>query len=208
MVRSPSCDACVLAAKRYRAPEHRLFHRDAGYLEGRRVRRSREMRAMSTRTAFGRSLLADQWAAAEFGALTRLWPAGAPVPYPVQRDGTELLLEFVGDPDGTAAPRLAQLRPDHDELAGLWEQLVDALLLLAGQGLAHGDLSAFNLLVHRGRLVVIDLPQVVDVVANPGGPELLARDVRNVSTWFAGRGLPGGLVDPDALLARLLARAW
>ena len=97
----------LLAAKRYRAPEHRLFHRDAGYLEGRRVRRSRETRAMANRTSFGREAIAGQWASAEFAALSRLWEEGAAVPYPVQLLGTELMLEFIGDPDGTAAPRLA-----------------------------------------------------------------------------------------------------
>ncbi|MDT7585133.1 MAG: kinase 1 [Pseudonocardiales bacterium] len=199
---------CLLAAKRYRPAEHRMFHRDAGYLEGRRVRRSREMRAMTGRTAFGRNLLAEQWAAAEFGALSRLWRIGAPVPYPAQRAGTEVMLEFLGEPDGTAAPRLAQLRPDPTQLADLWAQLTDALLALAGDGLAHGDLSAFNLLVHRGRLVLIDLPQVVDVVANPRGAEFLHRDVHNVATWFAARGLPARLGDPDALLARLVSEAF
>jgi RIO kinase 1 len=199
---------CLLAAKRYRSAEHRMFHRDAGYLEGRRVRRSREMRAMGRRTAFGRSLLAEQWSAAEFGARRRLWRISAPVPYPVQRDGTEVLLEFLGEPDGTAAPRLAQLRPDPDELVDLWHQLVEALLALAGQGLAHGDLSAFNLLVHRGRLLLIDLPQVVDLVANPSGGDFLHRDVRNVTRWFAARGLPAELADPDALPARLVAEAF
>lgn len=199
---------CLLAAKRYRPPQHRMFHRDASYLEGRRVRRSREMRAMATRTAFGRELIADQWAAAEFTALARLWAAGAPVPYPVQRTGTELLLEFLGEPDGTAAARLAQLRPAPDELADLWDQLIEALLVLAGQGLAHGDLSAFNLLVHRQRLVLIDLPQVVDVVANPGGMDFLARDVRNVCGWFTGRGLRREAADPDTLLARLAGVLW
>ena len=200
--------SCLLAAKRYRPPEQRMFHRDAGYLEGRRVRRSRETRAMRTRTAFGRTLIADQWAAAEFAALGRLWTAGAPVPYPVQRDGTELLLEFVGEPDGTAAPRLAQLRPDAAELAGLGDQLTEAVQVLAGEGLAHGDLSAFNLLVNRGRLVIIDLPQVVDVAANPRGPDFLSRDVRNVTAWFAARGLPAARTDPDELLARLVGRMW
>ena len=67
---------CLLAAKRYREPEHRMFHRDAGYLEGRRMRRSRENRAMAGRTAFGRQLIAGQWAAAEFDALSRLWEVG------------------------------------------------------------------------------------------------------------------------------------
>jgi len=199
---------CLLAAKRYRPADHRMFHRDAGYLEGRRVRRSREMRAMAGRTAFGRNLLAEQWAAAEFGALSRLWSIGAPVPYPAQRAGTEVMLEFLGEPDGIAAPRLAQLRPEPAQLADLWAQLVQALLTLAGEGLAHGDLSAYNLLVHRDRLVLIDLPQVVDVVANPRGAEFLHRDVHNIGSWFAARGLPARLGDPDALLAQLVTEAF
>jgi RIO kinase 1 len=193
----------LMAAKRYRTAEHRMFHRDAGYLEGRRVRRSRETRAMANRTAFGRDILAGQWAVAEFGALSRLWADGVAVPYPVQCSGTELLLEFLGGDDGTAAPRLAQLRPDGDELCDLWHQLADALLGLARRGLTHGDLSAYNLLVHDGRLVLIDLPQVVDVVGNPQGPEFLARDVRRIGEWFTARGLPGEVGTPDALLEEL-----
>jgi RIO kinase 1 len=202
---------CLLAAKRYRDTGHRLFHRDAGYLEGRRTRRSRENRAMANRTAFGRQVIATQWAYAEFQALSRLWQLGAElgavaVPYPVQLLGTELLLEFVGDPEsGQAAPRLAQLRPGPHELVDLWRQLVDALVVLARAGLAHGDLSPFNLLVHEGRLVLIDLPQIVDVVANPQGGEFLARDVRVVATWFAARGLSD--VDADELTSDLLAEA-
>ena len=195
----------LMAAKRYRSAQHRMFHRDAGYLEGRRVRRSREMRAMAGRTAFGRDLLAGQWASAEFGALITLWQAGVPVPYPVQLAGTELLLEYLGTGDGRAAPRLAQLRPDIDQLADFWAQLVDALVGLAGLGLAHGDLSAFNLLVHEGRLVVIDLPQVVDVVGNPNGPEFLARDVRRIGEWFTARGLPPDLGNLPGLLDDLRA---
>ena len=99
----PDGPGCLLASKRYRASEHRLFHRDAGYLEGRRVRESRMTRAMANRTTFGRRLIADQWAAAEFVALVRLWTAGVPVPYPVQVNGTELLMEFLGDPNNPSA---------------------------------------------------------------------------------------------------------
>ncbi|MGC5017927.1 serine protein kinase RIO [Micromonospora sp. DT47] len=205
--------SCLLAVKRYRDAQHRLFHRDAGYLEGRRVRRSRENRAMAGRTAFGRQMIAGQWAAAEFAALARLWEIGAAsgriaVPYPVQLIGTELMLEFVGDPDeGAAAPRLAQLRPEAAELRSLWDQLVDALVVLARAGYAHGDLSPYNLLVHAGRLVMIDLPQVVDMVANPQGPEFLARDVRVVATWFVARGLPPDQADPAELTGLLLREA-
>jgi RIO kinase 1 len=199
--------ACLLAAKRYRSNEHRMFHRDAGYLEGRRARESRQARAIANRTAFGRNLIAEQWSVAEFAALTRLWSLGAPVPYPAQRNGTELLLEFLDDGEGGAAPRLAQLRPGAGELRDLWEQLVGALELLATEGLTHGDLSAYNLLVHDGHLMLIDLPQVVDIVANPRGNEFLQRDVRNIAGWFSTRGLPDRTADPATLTEHLLVVA-
>ena len=195
----------LLAVKQYRDAKHRMFHRDAGYLEGRRVRRSRENRAMATRTSFGRELIAGQWAAAEFAVLSRLWRSGAAVPYPVQLDGTELMMEFIGDHGeghGVAAPRLAELRPDHRETMALYGQLREALLALAEAGYAHGDLSAYNILVHRGRLVLIDLPQAIDLVGNPQGFEYLLRDCRNICSWFSARGI---VADDEVLAAELLS---
>ncbi|WP_055588086.1 serine protein kinase RIO [Peterkaempfera griseoplana] len=189
----------LMAAKRYRDVQHRMFHRDSGYLEGRAHKESRVSRAMSKRTAFGRQAIAGQWAAAEFSALSRLWSAGVSVPYPVQILGTEILMEFVGDPSGAAAPRLAQLRSEEADVDDLWEQLGHSLSLLARDGYAHGDLSAYNLLVHEGRLVIIDVPQIVDVIANPRGRSFLERDVRNVGAWFVSRGLAAGRVEELAL---------
>ena len=184
----------LLAVKQYRSAQHRMFHRDAGYLEGRRVRRSRETRAMATRTDFGRDLIASQWASAEFAVLGKLWSVGAAVPYPVQLSGTELVMEFIGDGNGNgngvAAPRLAQLRPDFREGTALFRQLRVALSALADAGYAHGDLSAYNILVHHGRLVLIDLPQAVDLVGNPQGFEFLRRDCENICTWFQAHGIP------------------
>ena len=188
-----------LAVKQYRSAQHRNFHRDAGYLEGRRVRRSRETRAMANRTEFGRDLIAGQWANAEFTVLSKLWSAGAAVPYPVQLSGTELMMEFIGDDDGegngVAAPRLAQLRPDFREGTALFRQLRVALSALADAGYAHGDLSAYNILVHHGRLVLIDLPQAVDLVGNPQGFEFLRRDCENVCNWFQSHGIPADAHD-------------
>jgi RIO kinase 1 len=201
----PAGRSCLLAAKRYRDAGHRMFHRDSGYLEGRRTRESRVNRAVASRSAFGRQAIAGQWAHAEFTALARLYAAGLPVPYPAQILDTELLLEFIGMPGGIAAPRLAETRPGPVELAGLWDQLVRALVALARDGLAHGDLSAYNLLVHDGRLVMIDLPQVVDVIANPRGAMFLTRDAENIGHWFAAHGLAGVRPEP-ADLAALLRR--
>ena len=195
--------SCLLAAKRYRDAAHRQFHRDAGYLEGRRVRESRVNRAVASRSEYGKQAIAGQWAYAEFNALVSLYNIRVPVPYPVQILGTEVLLEFIGDADGTGAPRLAETRPGPEELSSLWDQLVAAMVTLASAGLAHGDLSPYNLLVHRRRLVMIDLPQVVDVIANPNGRDFLDRDAKNVATWFAKAGHPGA--DPEAL-GRLLAK--
>ena len=182
--------SCLLAEKIYRGNDHRDFHRDASYIDGRRTRESRLDRAVANRTRFGLKVIAEQWAVAEFAALGTLWLAGAPVPYPVQRVGTELLIEFIGDPDGAAAPRLAALRPEPDELADLWGQLCAGLGFVARAGYTHGDLSAYNILVDHGRLVLIDLPQIVDLAANPHSGEYLTRDIANVTAWFAGRGLP------------------
>lgn len=201
--------SCLLAAKRYRDPEHRLFHRDAGYTEGRRTRNSRDARAMSGHTGHGREVAAGLWARSEWTALNLLHGAGVPVPYPVQLDGSEILMEFIADGDA-AAPRLHQLRPTFACLAVLFDQLVAALHALTGLGVVHGDLSPYNVLVAAAdtdhpRLVVIDVPQVVDLVANPNAVAFLHRDCTNLTTWFTARGFPA---DADELLADLLAHAW
>jgi RIO kinase 1 len=196
--------ATLMAAKRYRSEEHRSFHRSAAYTEGRRTRNSRDARALAKKTAHGRQVAAGQWAWAEWEVLRRLWSAGVPVPYPVQIDGTEILMEFV-QVDGAAAPRLAQSRPGRDLLASYFQQLRDAMTELARLGLAHGDLSPYNILAAEERLVIIDLPQAVDIVANPTGLDFLMRDCRNVCRWFTARGLD---VDEGDLFAETLAVAF
>ncbi|HET8962185.1 serine protein kinase RIO, partial [Nocardioides sp.] len=193
----------VMAAKRYRDEEHRSFHRSAAYTEGRRTRNSRDRRALAKKTAHGRAVAAGQWAWAEWESLKRLWSIGLPVPYPVQIDGTELLMQWITH-DGESAPRLAQTRPAPDLLECYFDQLRDALAELARHGIVHGDLSPYNILAAGERLVIIDLPQVVDLVGNPAGPDFLLRDCTNVCTWFRARGLE---VDEHDLFAELLAHA-
>ncbi|HNM96386.1 MAG TPA: RIO1 family regulatory kinase/ATPase [Marmoricola sp.] len=194
----------VMAAKRYRSPEHATFQRSSAYTDGRRVRDSRVMRAMARKTEFGREVSAGQWAIAEWGSLNRLWQLGMSVPYPVQIDGTEILMEWISV-DGDSAPRLAQMRPGRVTLDNYWSQVLDALRLLASEGLVHGDLSPYNILAAGERLVFIDLPQVVDLFANPHGHDLLHRDCRNVVSWFAARGLD---LDADDVFATVAAAAF
>jgi len=196
--------SCVVAAKRYRSAEHRSFHRNASYTEGRRTRNSRDARARAKKTSFGRQVEATQWAWAEWESLKRCHEVGIPVPYPIQIDGTEILMELV-TVAGEPAPRLAATRPEPDLLRSWFEQIRDAMAALASGGMAHGDLSPYNILAAGERLVVIDLPQVVDVVANPQGADFLQRDCHNVCSWFVRRGLD---VDEHELFAELMAGAW
>ena len=193
----------VMAAKRYRAEEHRTFHRSSAYTDGRRTRSSRDARAMAKKTEHGRAVASGRWAWAEWESLKHFWSVGVPVPYPVQIDGTEILMELV-TVDGEAAPRLAQTRPCGALLASYFEQLRDAMAVLARHGVAHGDLSPYNVLAAGDRVVVIDLPQVVDIVGNPAGPDYLMRDCHNVCSWFAARGLAERIADEHALFADLL----
>jgi RIO kinase 1 len=194
----------VMAAKRYRSSEHRTFHRAAAYTEGRSMRRSRDERAIKRKSTFGRQVAAGEWAASEWSALNRCWQLGLPVPYPVQVDGTEILMEWICV-DGETAPRLAQARPAPELLASYFDQLREAMATLVGAGLVHGDLSPYNILAAGERLVVIDLPQLVDLVGNAQGFDFLLRDCTNVCDWFNRRGLA---VDAQELFGDLMARAF
>jgi RIO kinase 1 len=196
--------AVVMAAKRYRDSNHRSFHRAASYAEGRSVKRSRDERALKRKSTWGRIVAAGEWAIAEWDALKRLYTLGAAVPYPVQIDGVEILMEWI-TVDGETAPRLAQTRPERDLLASYFDQVRDFLALLVQDGIVHGDLSAYNILAAGDRLVVIDLPQIVDLVGNPNGMDFLLRDCTNICGWFKARGLE---MDEQELFGELMAHAF
>ncbi|WP_292904750.1 RIO1 family regulatory kinase/ATPase [Microbacterium sp.] len=121
------------------------------------------------------------------------------------REVTEILMEFIGDASGAAAPRLAQVRTSREELAGYFAQIAELMRVFAAAGFAHGDLSAYNLLVHEGRVRVIDLPQIVDIIANPQGLDLLHRDCVNVCDWFTRQRVE---CDAEELFAELLAASF
>jgi len=194
----------VMAAKRYRSPEHRTFHRSASYTEGRSMKRSRDERALKRKSTFGREVAAGEWATSEWGALVRLWNLGLPVPYPVQIDGTEILMEWITH-DGETAPRLAETRPEPALLQSYFDQLRDVLATMVQAGIVHGDLSAYNILAAGPRLVIIDLPQIVDLVGNLNGMDFLMRDCANICKWFRGKGLA---VDEHELFGELMSHAF
>jgi RIO kinase 1 len=195
-------DVNVLAAKRYRKFEDRLFRNDARYRAGRRTGERRLDKAMAEGSKAGMAFRARLWLQTEFETLSRLWSAGVAVPYPVQRLGNELMVELIGSEE-EAAPRLVHARLDGAGLRDAWAQLEANLHAMVRHGVVHGDLSPYNILWDPGpgRLVIIDFPQSVDPVAHPEGLALLERDVTNVVDWFARRGVP---CDRDELFRSLL----
>jgi RIO kinase 1 len=196
--------AVVMAAKRYRDTDHRTFHRAAAYTEGRSMKRSRDNRALKRKSTWGKQVAAGEWAISEWNALRRCWELGLPVPYPVQIDETEILMEWITH-DGETAPRVSQVRPEPDVVAGFYDQLRDALATMVQAGIVHGDLSPYNTLAAGDRLVIIDLPQVVDLVGNPRGMDFLLRDCAHMCAWFRSRGLD---VDEQELFGDLMAHAF
>ena len=208
---------CLLARKRYLprtvtakgtlealgVQRASTFHNDVEYREGRQFRKSRDRRAVEAMSTYGKRLLQDRWTGHEYDVMVRLWSAGVSVPYPVSYADDLFFLEYIGARDG-AAPQLARARLDRPQLEDAWGQLVEAMHGMTGEGIVHADLSAFNLLWWDGRLVVIDLPQAVDLAANPQGLDYLHRDVLNVSRWFARRGVER---DAEELFAELLGSA-
>lgn len=193
----------VLAAKRYRKFEDRMFRNDARYRKGRRTGESRLDKAVAQGNRAGMAFRAQQWVHTEFEILGRLWSAGVRVPYPVQQRGREIMIEFIGSEH--AAPRLVHAQLTAEQLPDAWDQVVEALAGMVRAGVVHGDLSPYNILWHDGQVVIIDFPQAVDPIGHPEGMALLQRDVDNVCDWFARRGL---VRDASDLFAQMVSEAY
>ncbi|MCA1840488.1 MAG: serine/threonine protein kinase [Actinobacteria bacterium] len=175
--------SCLLARKSYKDPDQRAFRRDQIYREGRKIRRSRDRRALELGTAYGNQVMASDWVGAEFDILRKIWIAGVRVPYPVSFEGG-LLMQFLGDWE-QAAPRVMQVRFDKDEAEHVCEGIFEQVRRLAGCGLVHADLSAYNVLYWQEEVFLIDFPQSVEIPSNPHSIELLTRDVTNICNHFA-----------------------
>jgi RIO kinase 1 len=178
------CDDAIRCAKVYKEANHRGFHKQAMYREGRKVRNSRQARAMEKGSRFGRQQQEEVWQNVEVDALYRLAALGVRVPQPYTYVDGVLLMELVTDEDGDAAPRLDDLELTGEQALEYHDRLIrDVVKMLCG-GLIHGDLSEFNILVDAQGPVIIDLPQAVDAAANNNAPRMLERDVANLAAYF------------------------
>jgi RIO kinase 1 len=196
------CGGDTCAAKIYKEANKRSFRQAVDYTENRKVRNSRQARAMAKRTTFGRQQQEAAWQSAEVDALYRLAAAGVRVPRPINFHDGVLLMELVVDDRGDAAPRLNDLSCfSAKEALQHHATLIDEVVRMLCAGVIHGDLSEFNILVAADGPVIIDLPQAVDAAGNNHAPRMLMRDVDNLRAFF-------GRHAPDLLATRYGPEIW
>lgn len=174
----------IRCAKVYKEANQRGFRTHAQYQEGRRVRNSRQARAMEKSSRYGRKEAEEAWQNAEVDALYRLAAAGVRVPQPYGYFDGVLLMELVAGADGQAAPRLNDLEFTPALAEEYHRRLVLEVVRMLCAGVIHGDLSEYNVLVDESGPVIIDLPQAVDAAGNNNACRMLLRDVENLAMYF------------------------
>jgi RIO kinase 1 len=173
----------LVALKVYHPLDRRDFRDESIYRDGEWIEERRIRAALEKKTRFGRQVQGGLWVSREWETLRALSAAGLPVPRPISSTDDAILMSYVGDLD-LAAPQLRSVRPDPAEARDLFEQVLRVIERMLYVNVIHGDLSAYNLLVWDGRVVIIDLPQAVDPRKNRHAPALLERDVRRICEHF------------------------
>lgn len=170
----------VLCAKVYKNMAQRSFQARVQYQEGRKVRGSRQARAIGKASRFGRRQQEEEWKNTEADVLYQLADAGVCVPQPRGFFHGVLLMDLVTDADGHSAPRLGEVELSPEEALSFHQRLMKDVQRMLCLGLIHGDLSEYNVLVAADGPVIIDFPQVVSAAGNNAARDMLLRDVHNV----------------------------
>lgn len=174
----------IRCAKVYKDAKQRSFKNAVSYTEGRKVKNSRQARAMEKGTRYGRQMQEELWQNAEVDALFRLANAGVRVPQPyICTDGV-LLMQLVTDAEGDVAPRLNDVELTPERARECHADLIQQVVRMLCAGTIHGDLSEYNILMAADGPVIIDLPQAVDAAGNNEARSMLLRDVQNLATYF------------------------
>lgn len=179
------CGDGIRCAKVYKDIAVRSFKKAVQYQEGRKVRNTRRQRAMEKGSRFGRDEQEKVWQTAEVEALYRLRDAGVRVPEAFGCFDGVLLMELITDGAGEVAPRLNDIVIPVERAVEDHTTMMHYILRMLSVGLVHGDLSEFNVLMAEDGPVIIDLPQAINAAGNNNAPSMLARDVGNITRYYA-----------------------
>lgn len=181
----------LLAAKIYEPHAAARYRLRPVYAQGRdRLSRpdGRAQRAIRSKGRYGRAVVFADWIGQEYENLRILYRAGARVPQPVAHSHAGILMEYIGSAAGPA-PMLTEVQLASDEAARLYQQAIESIRSFLVEDRIHGDLSAYNMLLRDGHLVIIDLPQMVHARWNDHAFSVLRRDVENVCSFFVRHGV-------------------
>ena len=195
------CGKNIRCAKVYKDAVKRSFKKAAEYQEGRKVRSGRRARAMEKRSNYGRKQQEEVWQNAEIDALSRLARAGVRVPETFGCVDGVLLMELVTDDAGDVAPQLGEVTMSKEQAIEDHALMMHYIQLMLCEGIVHGDLSEFNVLVDDNGPVIIDLPQAVNAAANNNAKEMFARDVNNMRRYY-------GYFAPELLFTQYANEMW
>jgi len=195
------CGDELRCAKVYKEAGKRSFKRAVLYQESRKVRSTRQGRAMERGSRFGRKQQESAWQNAEVDALYRLAAAGVRVPKPYGCTDGVLLMELITDESGAVAPRLNDVSMSPEQAIEGHTMIMEYVKVMLCEGLVHGDLSEFNVLVDGHGPVIIDLPQAVNAAANNHAFPMLERDVNNITLYY-------GQYAPELLNTRYAKELW
>ena len=192
----------LVAVKIYTDLRVRSFKRDQAYRQGRFIGDSRIEKAIAQGSEKGLDAHQILWVQEEFRQMKHLHGHGVRVPRAIAVSGISLVMEFIGDRDGTPAPRISDLKMETAEAQEAFRQSVQNLKRIVSSGRVHGDYSAFNILWQDDQAVVIDFPQVIEFKNNPDAHAFLERDVRSLCSSFRKQGVKA---DPGSLLREVRA---
>ena len=195
------CGTEVRCAKVYKDMGQRSFQQRAQYQEGRKVRGSRQARAMARSTNYGRKEQESAWKNAEVSALYQLAAAGVRVPRPYGYFNDVLVMEMVIDAQGDPAPRLGEVELTPEQAREFHGFLMQQIVRMLCAGLIHGDLSEYNVLIDASGPVIIDLPQAVNAAGNNNAFAMLERDVGNIRDTL-------GRFAPELLSTQFAPEMW
>lgn len=195
------CGEEIRCAKVYKEASKRSFKQAVLYQEGRKERNSRQARAIEKRSKFGRKQQEESWQNAEVDALFKLARAGVRVPQPYGCFDGVLLMDLICDDEGMVAPRLADVQMDAELAIEDHATMLHYIVIMLCEGIVHGDLSEFNVLVDDQGPVIIDLPQAVDAAANNNAQWMFERDVNNMRDYY-------GLFAPELLTTQYAKEIW